>query len=167
MSTSVPVLVGIAQLEQRVSDPKTGKEPLALMIDAVRAARNIAETGAGDRWVVVGHSQGGHAAIATNELAPSYGPELQLLGTVASAPGAIFDRTYGPIDEIVGRVVGVMMLYGAAGEHPEIDPDFYAGPQTAAAAAAVAVGVFHQYGGSGRPGPRRASGARRLPAAGR
>ena len=38
MSTSVPVLVGIAQLEQRVSDPKTGKEPLALMIDAVRAA---------------------------------------------------------------------------------------------------------------------------------
>lgn len=107
------------------------------VIDAVRAARNITETGAGDRWVVVGASQGGHAAISTNELAPSYGPELQLLGTVALAPGAMFDRTYGPVDEIVGRVVGVMMLYGAASEHPEIDPDFYAGPQTAAAAAEV------------------------------
>ena len=46
MSTSVPVLVGIAQLEQRVGDPKTGKEPLALMIDAVRAAAQDAGTDA-------------------------------------------------------------------------------------------------------------------------
>src|SRR5690606_10207192 len=41
------------------------------VIDAVRAARNIAETGAGDRWLAIGGSQGGHAAIATNELAES------------------------------------------------------------------------------------------------
>lgn len=34
----VPVLVGIAQLEQRIADPKEGKEPLLLMLDAVRAA---------------------------------------------------------------------------------------------------------------------------------
>ena len=35
-----PVLVGIAQLEQRDAEPAedTGKEPLALMIDAVREA---------------------------------------------------------------------------------------------------------------------------------
>ena len=42
MSTSAfePVLVGIAQLEQRDADPVTGtgEEPLELMIDAVRAA---------------------------------------------------------------------------------------------------------------------------------
>ena len=39
-STHEPVLVGIAQLEQRDADPVqgTGKEPLDLMIDAVRAA---------------------------------------------------------------------------------------------------------------------------------
>ena len=35
---AVPVLVGISQLEQRISDPALAKEPLALMIDAVRAA---------------------------------------------------------------------------------------------------------------------------------
>src|SRR5262245_32796231 len=35
---AVPVLVGISQLEQRISDPARGKEPLELMIDAVRAA---------------------------------------------------------------------------------------------------------------------------------
>ena len=33
-----PVLVGVAQLEQRASDPLAAKEPLKLMIEAVRAA---------------------------------------------------------------------------------------------------------------------------------
>lgn len=36
--SSTPVLVGIAQLEQRIDDPLSGKEPLALMADALRAA---------------------------------------------------------------------------------------------------------------------------------
>src|SRR5262245_3287511 len=44
MNQQVPVLVGIAQLEQRVSDPKAGTEPLALMIDAVRTAAQDAGT---------------------------------------------------------------------------------------------------------------------------
>lgn len=107
------------------------------VIDAVRAARNLTEAGAGDEWLAFGHSQGGHAAIAANELAEEYAPELDLLGTVAGAPAALFDRTYGPLDEIVARIVGVMALYGAASEHPEIDPADYVTPQTAAAAAAV------------------------------
>ncbi|MEZ5558285.1 MAG: acetyl-CoA acetyltransferase [Pseudomonadales bacterium] len=36
--SETPILVGVAQLEQRIDDPAAGKEPLALMIDAVRAA---------------------------------------------------------------------------------------------------------------------------------
>ncbi len=35
---AVPVLVGISQLEQRAADPAHAKEPLELMIEAVRAA---------------------------------------------------------------------------------------------------------------------------------
>ena len=35
---AVPVLIGISQLEQRVGDPARAREPLDLMIDAVRAA---------------------------------------------------------------------------------------------------------------------------------
>ena len=107
------------------------------VIDAVRAARNLPEAGAGDRWVAFGHSQGGHAAIATNELAEEYAPELDLRGTVAGAPAALFDRTFGPLDEIVTRIVGVMALYGATTEHPEIVFADYAGPRTLAAAEAV------------------------------
>jgi len=36
--SSTPILVGIAQLEQRIDDPLSGKEPLALMGDALEAA---------------------------------------------------------------------------------------------------------------------------------
>jgi len=36
--SETPILVGVAQLEQRISDPLAGKEPVALMIDAVRQA---------------------------------------------------------------------------------------------------------------------------------
>ena len=46
MSTNTPVLVGIAQLEQRCDDPATAKEPYELMIDAVRAAAEDAGSSA-------------------------------------------------------------------------------------------------------------------------
>jgi fermentation-respiration switch protein FrsA (DUF1100 family) len=107
------------------------------VIDAVRAARNLTETGAGKRWLAIGHSQGGHGALAAHELAHSYAPELHLLGTVSLAPAAMFDRTYGGIDDIVSRIVTTLGLYGGATEHPEIDPDDYVGPQVAAVAADV------------------------------
>jgi hypothetical protein len=112
------------------------------VIDAVRAARNIAETGAGTQWLAIGGSQGGHAAISTNELAESWAPELDLVGTVAFAPGALFDRTYGPTDEIIARVIGVMMLYGAATEHPDLIPSDYAGPQVQAASSVLSTGCL-------------------------
>jgi dienelactone hydrolase len=57
------------------------------VIDAVRAARAMgAEVGAGDRYVVVGYSQGGHAALFANQIAATWAPELHLAGTVAGAP---------------------------------------------------------------------------------
>ncbi|MGH9229957.1 MAG: lipase family protein [Acidimicrobiales bacterium] len=107
------------------------------VIDAVRAARQLPAAHAGRRWLAVGHSQGGHGALSAHELAGPYAPELELVGTVALAPASDFDRTFGGIDQIVARVVGAMALYGAAGEHPEIDPADYVGPQLAAAAEVI------------------------------
>jgi len=56
------------------------------VLDSVRAARQISEVNAGDRFVVWGASQGGHSALWTAQLASDYAPELTLLGTAASAP---------------------------------------------------------------------------------
>lgn len=56
------------------------------VLDAVRAARTVA--GAGARFVVWGHSQGGHAALWTGQLAARYAPDLTLLGVAAAAPAS-------------------------------------------------------------------------------
>lgn len=103
------------------------------VIDAVRAARHLPEAGAGARWVAAGHSQGGHAALFTNELGQAYAPELELLGTAALAPAAVFEQRFGPDDQVIPHMVGVMGLYGLATEHPDIDVDDYVSDEVAAA----------------------------------
>jgi len=56
------------------------------VLDSVRAARAMPQAGASNRFAVWGHSQGGHAALYTGELAKSYAPELELVGVAAAAP---------------------------------------------------------------------------------
>ena len=46
------------------------------MLDAVRAARKL-EPRLSKRFVIAGHSQGGHAALFAASLAPSWTPELR------------------------------------------------------------------------------------------
>ncbi len=55
-------------------------------LDIVRAARNLPDVHASDRYLVWGHSQGGHAAMFSLNLADSWAPELHLVGVVAGAP---------------------------------------------------------------------------------
>ncbi|MEU0596962.1 lipase family protein [Streptomyces sp. NPDC006393] len=55
--------------------------------DLTRAAHELSGR-LSDEWVANGHSQGGHAAVYTAELAARWTPELRLLGAVALAPGS-------------------------------------------------------------------------------
>jgi pimeloyl-ACP methyl ester carboxylesterase len=74
------------------------------IIDAVRA---VASIGASTTWGVIGHSQGGQAALAAADLAPTYGAGLDLVGAVGMAPPlnleATFDYWY---DSITADVTG-------------------------------------------------------------
>ena len=56
------------------------------VLDAVRAAREVPQASASNRFAVWGESQGGHASLWTAQLAASYAPELQLMGAAAAAP---------------------------------------------------------------------------------
>ena len=56
------------------------------MLDSVRAAREMPNTGASNRFAVWGHSQGGHAALYTGEVAARYAPDSKLVGVAAAAP---------------------------------------------------------------------------------
>ena len=105
------------------------------VVDGVAAARALPEAHAGDRWVAAGHSQGGHAALVTNEMAADRLPGAELLGTVAIAPASELGASYG--DQVQIRVIMMMVLFGAAYEDPAIDPADYLSPAAYAAASDV------------------------------
>ena len=56
------------------------------VLDAARAARHLAGVPTSDTVVIYGHSQGGHAALFAGEMAPTYAPDLHVVGVVAAAP---------------------------------------------------------------------------------
>ena len=56
------------------------------VLDSVRAARDMPDAAASNRFAVWGHSQGGHASLYTGEIAASYAPDLKLVGVAAAAP---------------------------------------------------------------------------------
>lgn len=93
------------------------------VIDALHATRGLLGDDMGRRWVLVGHSQGGHAALAGAELAGERAPDLELLGAVASAPGAQFQEVHG--DELQLRIITSLIMMGSESEWPELDPETY------------------------------------------
>ena len=56
------------------------------VLDSVRAAQHFSRSGASNRFAVWGHSEGGHAALFTGQLAARYAPDLTLVGVAAAAP---------------------------------------------------------------------------------
>ena len=56
-------------------------------LDIVRAARQL-DPDIGKRFLIAGHSQGGHAALFAGGEASSYVPDLRLRGTAAYAPAS-------------------------------------------------------------------------------
>ena len=56
------------------------------VLDSIRAVRSLPDAHAGPETVIIGHSQGGHAALWAGELAPAYAPELDLRGAMAASP---------------------------------------------------------------------------------
>jgi uncharacterized membrane protein HdeD (DUF308 family)/pimeloyl-ACP methyl ester carboxylesterase len=80
-------------------------------LDIVRAAHNLRQAHAGTRFAVWGHSQGGHAALFTGQLAAGYAPELRLVGVAAGGPVPnIVDLFKVNIKTTIGKVLIAMAL---------------------------------------------------------
>ena len=60
-------------------------------LDAALAARQLPGAEAGERFGIMGYSQGGHSAMWAAELAAEWAPELELVGTFAGAPPTEID----------------------------------------------------------------------------
>jgi alpha-beta hydrolase superfamily lysophospholipase len=93
------------------------------VLDAARAAKNLADTHANDDVLVFGHSQGGQAALFAGELAASYAPELKVRGVAAAAPAADVDQIL-PLAGSIPNAAGflVMAVEGFHAAYPDADP---------------------------------------------
>lgn len=81
------------------------------VLDSIRAVQAMSEAHAGPRTALFGFSQGGHAVLWANQIAPSYAPELDLVGVAALAPptylGELFTDDY---HELSGRILTGLVL---------------------------------------------------------
>jgi acetyl esterase/lipase len=82
------------------------------VLDSVRAARDMPDAGASNRFAVWGHSQGGHASLYTGELAASYAPDLKLVGVAAAAPATYLIELFdADKSSPAGKELTAMALY--------------------------------------------------------
>lgn len=94
------------------------------LLDAARAALRLSGTSLDPHGPVAlwGYSQGGAAAASAAELAPSYAPELDIVGVMAGAPPADLVEMLPFADgSILAGGVGYI-LNGLLAEYPEIAP---------------------------------------------
>ncbi len=99
-------------------------------LDAVRAAHQLAGLSLSEQTVVWGHSQGGQAALWTGILAPSYAPELDVVGVAAAAPAANMPALIGTLkDGTFGKVLGPLAIRGYSETYPDVHVDQYIDPR--------------------------------------
>ncbi|MFC9554435.1 alpha/beta hydrolase family protein [Rhodococcus sp. NPDC056960] len=96
------------------------------VVDIVRAARDM-DPAVGTTWFVIGHSQGGQAALFTAAQGAERAPELNLGGAVAIAPGNGLDQTPQYFRSGVPGIEAAesflpLILLGAQAADPAIDP---------------------------------------------
>jgi acetyl esterase/lipase len=108
------------------------------VLDAARAAHVLKGASAGSKVLVLGHSQGGHAALFAGELAASYAPDLRVLGVAAEAPAAD-DEAYVSLLEkfTAGDAFVVALVEGFHAAYPQFDPTALLTPEALAKSSTV------------------------------
>jgi pimeloyl-ACP methyl ester carboxylesterase len=95
------------------------------VLDIVRAARHLFGSSVSDRFAIVGHSQGGQAALFAAHHAPQWVPELSLCGVAAFAPAnhplALVQAGAAVATKGPGFAFTPLFLAGAIGGDPTID----------------------------------------------
>jgi pimeloyl-ACP methyl ester carboxylesterase len=93
-------------------------------LDAVRAAHQLPGLALDPRTVLWGHSQGGHAALWTTLLAPTYAPDVTLAGTAAIAPSAdllgLLEMHGG---DAIASGIGAFLVNAYSAYYPDVSYD--------------------------------------------
>lgn len=82
------------------------------VLDIVRAARDLPGAGGAKDFTLWGHSQGGQAVLFAGQLAPTYAPDLHLLGVAAAAPATdLATLMSDDINSVGGKNITAMTLW--------------------------------------------------------
>lgn len=96
------------------------------VLDAVRAARHLDDIELADRTVVWGHSQGGHAALWTGLLAPTYAPDTNVVAVAAMAPASDAVGLVRHLPSVTGGSVFSSYVVAAyTATYPDVGYDTY------------------------------------------
>ncbi|WP_019137270.1 lipase family protein [Cellulomonas massiliensis] len=92
------------------------------VLDSVRAARALDGVRLTGDTVVWGHSQGGHAALWTGQLAPAYAPDVPLVGVAALAPAANLPALVERLDDVrAGGIFASYVISAYSAAYPDVD----------------------------------------------
>jgi alpha-beta hydrolase superfamily lysophospholipase len=98
------------------------------LLDAVRAAGELPEAGAGIDTLLWGHSQGGHAALFAAREAAQYAPDLDVHAVAVAAPAVeLAELLADDIHDSAGVALGSYAFwayhqtYGSDADPPELD----------------------------------------------
>jgi pimeloyl-ACP methyl ester carboxylesterase len=94
------------------------------ILDVVRAAHDL-NPKVSKKFVITGHSQGGHAALFAADQASSWTPDLKLKGTVAYAPASQLKEQLPLLSGFTEpdglTALATMIVRGMSSVYPEID----------------------------------------------
>lgn len=112
-----------------------GASEATAVIDMVRAGRAVVPE-LSPRWMAIGQSQGGHAALFTAHEATRYAPELDYRGAVTTGAPSNLESAYalsGPWIPPLGldgmTVFTTYILAGMRATMPQVDVDSYLTPR--------------------------------------
>jgi pimeloyl-ACP methyl ester carboxylesterase len=95
------------------------------VVDIVRASRQL-DGRLARRYVIAGHSQGGHAALFAAALAPKRAPELRLRGVAAYAPASHLDLLSRALPSFTSPSglsgLAALVVRGISSVYPQIKP---------------------------------------------
>jgi uncharacterized membrane protein HdeD (DUF308 family)/acetyl esterase/lipase len=95
-------------------------------LDAVRAARQLEGVDAGDKTVVWGHSQGGHAALWVGIEAARHAPDVPLSGVAALAPASDLAGMATRLgDDPLGAIFKSFIITAYSRIYPDVSFDDY------------------------------------------
>jgi pimeloyl-ACP methyl ester carboxylesterase len=109
--------LGTPGAPEYLNGPSQGKAAL----DMARAVRNFLPAAAGGRVGMYGFSQGGQTSLWAAHLAPTYAPDLQLVGIVPVAPAARhLDLSFYDLGIPENAGYFISRMAGLAVGHPEV-----------------------------------------------